>query len=156
MRGLMNTICRATLAIVISAGLWGQAVADPKPPEPTSTPSDVSPEDLIKARAIPYKPVLTRDPFSSPTEMDPKSKGDLVEDVAVKGVVRMGGKPMAVISDSRGNIRWLPVGHQFKDGEISAIDEKSVSFRQWDPNASATNRPSRVVTKTFKREEGKR
>lgn len=150
----MKTICRATSVFVLSAGLWGQAVPAPQPTETAPSKSDPTPEDLIQARAIPYKPLITRDPFASPTEMDPKSKGDLVEDVAVKGVVRLGGKPLAVISDSRGNVRWLPIGHQFKDGEISAIDEKSVSFRQWDPNS--TVKTSRTVVKTFKREEGKR
>ena len=133
--------------------LFSQAPAQTKGQDGASV--DKSPEDLVAARAVPYKPSLTRDPFASPTDLDTSGKSDLVDDVAVKGVVRMGGKLLAVISDSRGNIRWLPVGFRFKDGEISAIDDKSVSFHQWDVN-STVRTAFRTVVKTFKREEGKR
>jgi len=134
--------------------LFSQAPLKAEAPDlPAKT--EVSQEDLIAARAIPYRPSLSRDPFASPTDLENAGKADLVDDVAVKGVIRMGGKLMAVVSDSRGIVRWLPVGFRFKDGEISGIDEKSVSFHQWDPNSTVRS-AFRTVVKNFKREEGKR
>lgn len=122
---------------------------------PSSAAPTMTPEELVAARAIPYKPTIARDPFQSPTELDSASKGELLDDVAVKGVVKLAGKIMAVITDSRGNVRWLAVGYQFKDGRIAAIDDKSVTFHQWDPNSQVRSQ-YRTVVKTFKREEGKR
>ena len=139
--------------------LGGMALFAQAPPaaktQDSASKTEMTPEDLVLARATPYRPTLSRDPFSSPTDLDITGKADLVEDVAVKGVIRMGGKLLAVVSDSRGNIRWLPVGFHFKDGEISSIDDKSVSFHQWDVNSTVRS-AFRTVVKNFKREEGKR
>lgn len=151
----MKILRSAILPFVIPVGLWAQAPPESKTADRTETKAEATPEDLVAARAIPYKPTLHRDPFAAPTDLEGGSKADLLEDMAVKGVIRMGGKSMAVISDSRGNIRWLPVGYRFKDGEITAIDDKSVTFHQWDVN-STVKTAFRTVVKTFKREEGKR
>jgi DNA/RNA-binding domain of Phe-tRNA-synthetase-like protein len=47
------------------------------------------------------------------------------------------------------------VGYKFRDGEIVSIDEKGVTFRQWDVN-STVRTAFRTIVKSFKREEGKR
>jgi Tfp pilus assembly protein PilP len=104
--------------------------------------------------ATPYRPTLVRDPFATPTDAEQSNKGDLVDDIAVKGRVASGGKVLAVVSDARGNIRMLPVGFKFRDGVLVAIDDKSVTFHQWDPNG--TSRIYRTVVKVYKREEAKR
>jgi Tfp pilus assembly protein PilP len=110
--------------------------------------------DVAVVKAVPYKPAIQRDPFSAPREERTTDVLDLLDDIAVKGMIRKEGKNFAVVSDSRGNVRWLPVGHRFKDGEISAITDKNVTFHQWELNT--TNRSAfRTITKTFKREEGK-
>ena len=102
---------------------------------------------------MPYKPTIQRDPFSAPREERSTDALDLLDDIAVKGMIRKEGKNFAVVSDSRGNVRWLPQGHRFKDGEITSITDKSVTFHQWELNT--TNRSAfRTITKTFKREEG--
>lgn len=133
---------------------------EPARPAESAAPADAKPagpsaDDLIAQRATPYKPVLTRDPFQSPTEVDGTKGGDLVDDISVKGVIKKDGKPLAVVSDSRGMVRWLPVGFKFRDGMIAAIDDKSVTFHQWDVNSSVQT-AFRVVKKTFKREEAKK
>jgi hypothetical protein len=123
----------------------------------TPAPADASPsqDELIQVKQIPYLAALKRDPFSAPTDVEQASKGDLVDDIGVKGWLKSGGVSYAVVSDSRGNTKKLPIGYKFRDGEIVAIDEKSVTFHQWD--ISSTNRSVyRTVVKTFKREEGKR
>lgn len=124
-----------------------KAVEAPAPEPPA--------QDVAIIKITPYKPSIQRDPFSAPRDDRPLDAPDVIEDIAVKGMVRKDGKNFAVVSDSRGNVRWLPVGHRFKDGEIASISEKAVTFHQWDVNT--TNRSVfRTITKTFKREEGKR
>jgi hypothetical protein len=151
---------------LLGAGLAldAQSKPDPKaPPPPATAPAD-APEaqavpppaaDPLAARAVPYRPTITREPFSSPSEDQDKSKGDLVDDIGVKGYTRKNGKYFAVVSDKRGSIRELPVGYKFRDGEVVSIDEKGVTFRQWDVN-STVRTAFRTIVKSFKREEGKR
>lgn len=143
------------LALAAGLGLSAQEPARPSEPAADAKPAGPTPEDLIAQRATPYKPTLTRDPFQSPTEIDVVKGGDLVDDISVKGVVKKDGKTLAVVSDSRGMVRWLPVGFKFRDGMIAAIDDKSVTFHQWDLNSSVQT-AFRVVKKTFKREEAKK
>jgi hypothetical protein len=122
---------------------------------PESSPRLPSDEEVLSMAATPYHPTLVRDPFSTPTDAEQSSKGDLVDDIAVKGRVVSGGKAQAIVTDARGNTRWLPIGFRFRDGELVAIDDKAVTFHQWD--ASGTNtRVFRTVVKVYKREETKR
>ena len=112
------------------------------------------PEDeLLVIKATPYQPKLVRDPFSAPTDVENANKGDLIDDIAVKGRIVSNGKVLAVVADSRGNVRWLPAGYKFRDGELSEITEKAVVFRQRDVNS--TSGAFRTVVKPFKREGGK-
>lgn len=150
---LRHMFCSLGLGLAISCMLTAQTPPAEAPPVATET--GANPEALIMARAIPYRVSLKRDPFSTPTDIEQSSRGDLVDDIGVKGRIVSGGKVFAVVSDSRGVIRRLPIGHRFRDGEIVAVGEHSVTFRQWD--IQSTNRSVfRTVEKTFKREEGKR
>lgn len=148
------TMTERLLPVVLFAGMALVAQAPPpSTPEPSPAPAVV--EDVAIIKITPYKPSMQRDPFSAPRDDRPADALDVLDDIAVKGMIRKDGKNFAIISDSRGNVRWLPVGHRFKDGEITAITEKSVTFHQWELNT--TNRSVfRTVTKTFKREEGQR
>jgi len=131
----------------------GPAPSVATPAQSAGLPPDA--QDLLAIVATPYHPTLVRDPFATPTDAEQTNKGDLVDDIAVKGVVISAGKARAVVSDARGNIRMLPIGFKFRDGVLVAIDDKSVTFHQWDPGAPNTN-VYRTVVKTFKREEAKR
>jgi len=120
-----------------------------------AVPAPLPEEELLIIKRVPYRPTLTRDPFRAPSDIESRKQGDMVDDIGVKGRVVSNGKVYAVVSDSRGNIRSIPVGYKFRDGEIVAIDENAVTFHQWDVNS--TNRSVfKKVVKTFKREEGKR
>lgn len=133
--------------------LLGQAPA--AAPASAVPASPAAPEDVATIKATPYKPTIQRDPFATPRDDRPVNGEDLLDDISVKGVLRRGGKNFAIISDSRGNVRWLPVGYRFKDGEIAAITDRAVIFHQWELNT--TNRSVfRTVTKTFNREEDNR
>jgi len=143
------------LSCSLVAGTILLAQAPVKPAVPTPAPAAAAPDDVAIIKITPYKPTILRDPFSAPREERAVDAQDVLDDIAVKGMIRKDGKNYAVVSDSRGNVRWLPVGHRFKDGEITAITDQSVSFHQWEMNT--TNRSIfRTITKTFKREEAKR
>lgn len=169
-----RSMLNAPFALVLCASSFAAAQkpapkqtgkAQPEKSEPVSSPAPVdmsgnpegapTPEDLIARRAVPYRPTLSRDPFSAPNDAETVNRGDMVDDIAVKGILKKGGKYFAVVSDSRGNVRWLPVGYKFRDGEIAAVDDKAVTFHQWDPNSTVKSQ-YKTITKTFKREEGKR
>jgi hypothetical protein len=137
------------------AGLSLAAQSDPAA-KPAAAPAAEPPaQDVALIKITPYKPALQRDPFSAPRDDRPTDALDVIEDISVKGMIRKDGKNFAVVSDSRGNVRWLPVGHRFKDGEIASITDKAVTFHQWELNT--TNRSVfRTITKKFMREEGKR
>ncbi len=132
-----------------SQAAGGGAAADPSQEQVTSI------EDLLNITPIPYRPNLKRDPFSAPDELEDTKKGDLVDDIGVKGRIVINGAVKAVVSDSRGNIRWLEVGATFRDGTLAEITDKAVIFHQWDINT--TNKSKyRTVVKPFNREEGKK
>ena len=137
------------------AGDGAKGRADSVATPALSANQGINPDDLIAVRATPYHPTLQRDPFSAPSDADQTSKGDMVDDIGVKGMVVSNGKVLAVVTDARGNVRTLPIGYRFRDGELVAVNDKSVTFHQWDPSSS-NSKIFRTVVKTFKREEGKR
>ncbi|HCZ33147.1 MAG TPA: hypothetical protein DHV93_06645 [Holophagaceae bacterium] len=143
------------LHLPLLAGLALAAQSDPAA-KPAAPPAAEAPaQDVAIIKITPYKPAIQRDPFATPRDDRPTDALDVIEDISVKGMIRKDGKNFAVVSDSRGNVRWLPVGHRFKDGEIASITDKAVTFHQWELNT--TNRSVfRTITKKFAREEGKR
>lgn len=149
----LTTIRLGGLFLAATA-LMGQKAG--KKPEPAPAPAqEPAAPDAGLIKQVPYRPTLSREPFLTLSDGGAASGGDLLDDLAVKGYTKRDGKLLAIIADSRGNVRWLPIGYKFKDGEIVAIDETSVTFHQWDPNSS--NRSVfRKVIKSFKREETKR
>lgn len=154
------------LALSVHLGATGApppaapAAAKATAPAPVAVPvpppaPELNANELMVFNPTPYRPALVRDPFATPSDAGQTNKGDFVDDMAVKGRVVANGKAMAVVSDARGNIRWLPVGYRFRDGELVAVGDKTVTFHQWD--ASSTNtKIYRTVVKIYKREEGKR
>lgn len=127
----------------------------PAPAAQPASPADAATDDITVIKPIPYQPTLKRDPFATPSEDNTRNQGNLVEDIAVKGVVRGNdGKYLAVIVDSHGKTSFVPVGFKLRDGEIVGIDPRGVTFHQWELNT--TNRSAyRTVVKTFKNEEAK-
>lgn len=147
-----SPLCSAFASILLVAqapAAKTPAVAAPVGEAPMAPPED----ELLVIKATPYQPKLVRDPFSAPTDVENANKGDLIDDIAVKGRIVSNGKVLAVVADSRGNVRWLPAGYKFRDGELSEITEKAVVFRQRDVNS--TSGAFRTVVKPFKREGGK-
>ena len=126
------------------------SLAVPAPADDQSASRDYQ---LLVIQATPYQPKLARDPFSAPSDVENARKGDLIDDIGVKGRIVSNGKVMAVVIDSRGNARWLSAGYKFRDGELFQITEKAVIFHQRDVNS--TSGVYRTVVKSFMREGGK-
>jgi len=145
------------LCFLLSSVLGAVEKGKPSPvatPAPAPVASNLE-DELLVVKPVPYHPNLVRDPFKTPTDLENNRQGDLVDDIGVKGYTVQNNKVLACVSDSRGNIRWLPVGYKFRDGEIVAIDAKAVTFHRWDMNS--TNRSVyQTVVRPFRREEGKR
>lgn len=133
------------------AGKASPAVPPPQAPAPT--PALTADYDLLVIKPTPYQPKLGRDPFSAPSDVENARKGDLIDDIGVKGRIVSNGKVMAVVIDSRGNARWLAVGYKFRDGELFQITDKAVIFHQRDVNS--TSGAFRTVVKSFTREGDK-
>ncbi len=152
-------VCSSLAMSVVLAAQGNPSSNPPAIPSAAAGASTVGPsptlqeDELLVIKMTPYKPSLVRDPFSAPTDIENAAKGDLIDDIAVKGRIVTNGKVMAVVSDSRGNVRWLPVGYRFRDGELVEISEKAVVFHQRDVNS--TTGTFRTVVKPFKREGGK-
>lgn len=148
---------RAILPILVVGALTQLGAQTPKTEAPATAykpaPDPVF-EEIIQIKTTPYKPDLKRDPFSAPSDADQARKGDLVEDIGVKGWVRSGGKMLVVVTDSRGNVRTLPRGYRFRNGVIASITEKAVTFHVWEIGSTNTS-VYRTLVKTYKREEGK-
>lgn len=143
----------------LALGLVAQPA--PKSPAPETTPQVPAPKveeptsENLEHVKYPYRPTLIRDPFLSPSDNVDKTRSESLDEIGIRGRVVVRGKPMAIVLDSRGKTRMLPVGYRFKDGEIAAITDKAVIFRQWDP-ASVNRSHAKTVEKPFKREEGNR
>src|SRR5437763_1625929 len=86
----------ALLCISMSARVTAPAAKPAPVPVPVPAPSAAQPnpldDDLLVIKATPYHPKLVRDPFSAPTDVENANKGDLIDDIAVKGRIVTNGK----------------------------------------------------------------
>jgi Tfp pilus assembly protein PilP len=160
----------AVLALVLAATT--AAAQAPSPPASPS-PVNVSP-DVVKNRidqeiapaagAYVYASQGRRDPFvsllkpvseSGPGKRRPGMEGFLIQEVALKGIVKDKTGYLAMLLGTDGKSYFVKVGQRLFDGVITAIDAATVTFRQevTDPLSSVR---SRDVKKTlYPSEEGR-
>jgi Tfp pilus assembly protein PilP len=165
---------KATLAVIALMLVATIAAAQaPAAPAPDASPSPISP-DVVKSRidqevaAAPgsysYTAQGRRDPFVSllkpVTESGPGKRragmeGLLIQEVALKGIVKDAKGYTAMLTGPNGTSYFNKVGQRLFDGVITAIDASTVTFRQevTDPLSSVR---SRDVKKTlYPSEEGR-
>jgi Tfp pilus assembly protein PilP len=167
MKGLLAVLALVLMAQVAAA----QAPAPAASPSPG--PGSVAP-DVVKNRieqeAAPpagsyvYNPQLRRDPFvsllkpvseSGPGKRRPGMEGFLIQEVALKGIVKDKTGYVAMLLGTDGKSYFCRVGQRLFDGQITAIDAATVTFRQevTDPLSSVR---ARDVKKTlYPSEEGR-
>lgn len=161
---------KGTLAVVALVLTATAAVA--QAPAPAASPAGTS-ADLVKNRIdqeitpAPGSYVYTsqgrRDPFvsllkpvsESGTRKHPGMEGFVIQEVALKGIVKDSKGYTAMLLGTDGKSYFSKVGQRLFDGVITAIDAATVTFRQevTDPLSSVR---SRDVKKTlYPSEEGR-
>ena len=160
----------AGIALMLSATM---AAAQAPAPDASPSPSSVSP-DVVKNRidqeiapapgSYTYTAQGRRDPFvsllkpvseSGPGKRRPGMEGFLIQEVALKGIVKDAKGFTAMLLGTDGKSYFCKVGQRLFDGVITAIDASTVTFRQevTDPLSSVR---SRDVKKTlYPSEEGR-
>jgi Tfp pilus assembly protein PilP len=166
---------KATLAgtaLLLSATM-AAAQAPAPAPDASPSPASVSP-DVVKNRidqeiapapgSYAYTAQGRRDPFvsllkpvseSGPGKRRPGMEGFLIQEVALKGIVKDSKGFTAMLLGTDGKSYFVKVGQRLFDGVITAIDASTVTFRQevTDPLSSVG---SRDVKKTlYPSEEGR-
>jgi Tfp pilus assembly protein PilP len=164
---------KGTLAVIGLALMATVASAQAPDPAASPSPSNISP-DVVKNRIdqemapAPGSYVYTqqgrRDPFvsllkpvgeSGDRKRRPGMEGFLIQEVALKGIVKDKTGYVAMLLGTDGKSYFVHVGQRLYDGVITAIDAATVTFRQevTDPLSSVR---SRDVKKTlYPSEEGR-
>jgi type IV pilus assembly protein PilP len=156
----------ATLALV---GLFlGVAWAAPARAQAPAAPSPAAPgADSLKSigtegpgsgEGYTYNPMGRRDPFVSllkpvspdqgPKTRRPGMEGFLIQEVALKGIVKTPKGFTAMLLGTDGKSYFVGVGQRLFDGLVTAIDATTVTFRQEVTDPLSTVK-SRDVKKTL-------
>jgi len=145
------------LTVVVMLGLAGPGLAQ-APPAPAGSPapgfgdagSGEPVKDTIKSildqemepppGGYTYNPQGRRDPFVSlqkpveaergPKTRKPGMEGFLIQEVALKGVVKTPQGYIAMLLGTDGKSYFVTVGQRLFDGAIIAMDGATVTFRQ--------------------------
>jgi hypothetical protein len=145
------------LLFAIMMPVFGQKKNDPPPASDKKSAADSGDviDFLVQSQLVDFRTSLNRDPFSPPTSNTNNNESFLIDEITIQGRIVVRKKSFALILDPYQNVREIPVGFKFLDGELIAVTENAIIFTQWDANS--TNRSAqRTVTKPFKREEEKR
>jgi len=155
----------ATLALVslflgaaLAAPARAQAPAAPAPsPAPDSLKS-LTPEAPGAPEGYSYNPMGRRDPFVSllkpvspdqgPKTRRPGMEGFLIQEVALKGIVKTPKGYIAMLLGTDGKSYFVNVGQRLFDGVVTGIDATTVTFRQEVTDPLSTVK-SRDVKKTL-------
>ena len=163
----MRTPRFAAVLLALSVPAWAQQA----PPATSGTPdpaADSGKPDTIKSiieqelqpdpGGYSYNPQGRRDPFVSllkPVSADqgartrrPGMEGFLIQEVALKGIVRTPKGYTAMLLGTDGKSYFVNVGQRLFDGVITSIDATTVTFRQEVSDPLSTVK-SRDVRKTL-------
>jgi len=159
-------IAAALLALAVPA--WPQQAPPPAPAPSPGAATDPAKPDTIKSiieqelqpdpGGYSYNPQGRRDPFVSllkPVSADqgartrrPGMEGFLIQEVALKGIVRTPKGYTAMLLGTDGKSYFVNVGQRLFDGVITSIDATTVTFRQEVSDPLSTVK-SRDVKKTL-------
>ncbi|HMC08036.1 MAG TPA: pilus assembly protein PilP [Actinomycetota bacterium] len=153
---------RATLALVslflgVAWATPARAQAPAAPPSPAASPAadslkSIGTEALGSAEGYAYNPMGRRDPFVSllkpvspdqgPKTRRPGMEGFLIQEVALKGIVKTPKGYIAMLLGTDGKSYFVGVGQRLFDGVVTAIDATTVTFRQevTDPLSTVKSR----------------
>ena len=144
------SIMRATVVALVALASAGTAWAQtqmPAPPAPSPAPGGTDTVKSILEQGLEpppggytYNPQGRRDPFVSlqkpveanrgPGSRPPGVKGFLIQEVALKGIVRDKSGYIAILLGTDGKSYFVRVGERLFDGVVTAIDAANITFRQ--------------------------
>lgn len=138
----------ATLAIAVCGALASAGAALAQQPEAPQT-ADAAKESLkdlldkelsVQPGQYTYQPGGRRDPFISllvnvgpseaPKTRPPGMQGFLIQELALKGIVKDQTGYIAMLLGTDGKSYFARLGQRFYDGVITAMDGATVTFRQ--------------------------
>ena len=138
----------AFAALVLGSAAWAQTQPPPGAmPAPAASPSGADTVKSILEQGLEpppggytYNPMGRRDPFVSlqkpveanrgPGTRPPGVKGFLIQEVALKGIVRDKTGYIAILLGTDGKSYFVHVGERLFDGVVTAIDAANITFRQ--------------------------
>jgi Tfp pilus assembly protein PilP len=159
MRGARLTASLGSLLLAAALAAPARAQAPAAPP-PSARPDSL--KSMIDQETTPegytYSTMGRRDPFvsllkpvspdSGPKTRRPGMEGFLIQEVALKGIVRTPKGYTAMLLGTDGKSYFMNVGQRLFDGLVTAIDATSVTFRQEVTDPLSTVK-SRDVKKTL-------
>jgi type IV pilus assembly protein PilP len=162
MRRLATLAIAGLLAgLVPAAPARAQAPAAPAPPAASPAADSlksIAPETAGGTEGYTYNPMGRRDPFVSllkpvspdqgPKTRRPGMEGFLIQEVALKGIVKTPKGFTAMLLGTDGKSYFVGVGQRLFDGVVTGIDATTVTFRQEVTDPLSTVK-SRDVKKTL-------
>jgi hypothetical protein len=158
---LHGPLLAAVLALAFTAPALAQQPATPPPAQPGAVPAEAAPvapapdasrpplDVELETGGYSYNSGSRRDPFVSlqrpvsadrgPKTRKPGMEGFLIQEIALKGIVRtkgtgigVAGRPghIAMFLGADGKSYFVTTGQRLYDGVITAVDATSVTFRQ--------------------------
>jgi type IV pilus assembly protein PilP len=140
-----SLVAVAVLAVAASAAAQAPSPAPPAAATPAPGGPDTVKSILEQGLEPPpggytYNPQGRRDPFVSlqkpveanrgPGTRPPGVKGFLIQEVALKGIVRDKTGYIAILLGTDGHSYFVRVGERLFDGVVTAIDAANITFRQ--------------------------
>ena len=142
----MRATVVALVALASAGTAWAQTQV-PAAPEPSPAPGGTDTVKSILEQGLEpppggytYNPQGRRDPFVSlqkpveanrgPGSRPPGVKGFLIQEVALKGIVRDKSGYIAILLGTDGKSYFVRVGERLFDGVVTAIDAANITFRQ--------------------------
>lgn len=161
------------LAAVAASARAQAPAASPSPEGPTATMPSASDtvKSIIDEELAPppggytYSSQGRRDPFVSllkpigpdqgPAKRRPGMEGFLIQEVALKGIVKDRTGHIAILLGTDGKSYFVKNGQRLYDGVITAIDASSVTFRQEITDPLSTVKSRDVRKSLYPSEEGR-
>jgi Tfp pilus assembly protein PilP len=152
-----------SLFLGASAAVPARAQAPAAAPSPASSPAadslkSIGTDVTGSPEGYTYSPMGRRDPFVSllkpvspdqgPKTRRPGMEGFLIQEVALKGIVKTPKGYTAMLLGTDGKSYFVGVGQRLFDGVVTAIDATTVTFRQEVTDPLSTVK-SRDVKKTL-------
>jgi type IV pilus assembly protein PilP len=147
-RPMLALVLLALVAIAVPAR--AQVPSSPAASPAADSLSSISSPD--SAEGYHYNPMGRRDPFVSllkpvspdqgPKTRRPGMEGFLIQEVALKGIVKTPRGYTAMLLGTDGKSYFVGVGQRLFDGVVTAIDATTITFRQevTDPLSTVKSR----------------